>query len=470
MEAIADKLKIEFLRHGVRTARQLARVLGRSQPTISRALTQLNANVVKIGRGSSAAYGLAAPINEAGSSWPLYSINESGEPTEVGRLHSLAGRAWFLDQRTESTWETLTGDDFKQGVFPDLPWFLEDARPQGFLGRAFAQKYGPSFGASRDPNRWTSAEVAEFFLRHGCDLPGSFVLGASALREALSRDSESARPASRPYLNYPGRAERALNGEVIGSSAGGEQPKFTCSVQESERTVNLIVKFTGRVDEPEHQRWADLLAAESIANEVLHTNSIPSARSSIVDDSGRRFLEVERFDRVGSHGRRAITSLRSLDAAFFGEPHTSWARAADRLAELGWLETRDTSSLKTLSHFGELIANNDMHYGNISLFLNEKRPLALAPVYDMLPMAYRPGLEGRLPPKTSQPVSPEAAADSTARRMAGEFWGRTSKSRLISEGFRSIAQSHHDELHRDMYSKAARPLTAHLGNQKGPEL
>lgn len=36
-----------------------------------------------------------------------------------------------------------------------------------------------------------------------------------------------------------------------------------------------------------------------------------------------------------------------------------------------------------------------MHAGNLSFFLSE-RPLALAPVYDMLPMAYAPGSTGSM--------------------------------------------------------------------------
>jgi hypothetical protein len=47
--------------------------------------------------------------------------------------------------------------------------------------------------------------------------------------------------------------------------------------------------------------------------------------------------------------------------------------------------------------FGRLIANTDMHYGNAALILCERLPLQLGPVYDMLPMAYRPGAENMIP-------------------------------------------------------------------------
>lgn len=45
--------------------------------------------------------------------------------------------------------------------------------------------------------------------------------------------------------------------------------------------------------------------------------------------------------------------------------------------------------------FGRLIANSDMHAGNLSFYLSEP-PFALTPVYDMLPMAYAPNSAGML--------------------------------------------------------------------------
>ncbi|MGK7521002.1 HipA domain-containing protein, partial [Salmonella enterica] len=45
--------------------------------------------------------------------------------------------------------------------------------------------------------------------------------------------------------------------------------------------------------------------------------------------------------------------------------------------------------------FGRLIANSDMHAGNLSFYYSDA-PMALAPVYDMLPMAYAPAASGML--------------------------------------------------------------------------
>jgi hypothetical protein len=46
--------------------------------------------------------------------------------------------------------------------------------------------------------------------------------------------------------------------------------------------------------------------------------------------------------------------------------------------------------------FGVLIGNNDMPLGNAGALLADTRPPALAPSYDMLPMALRPAASGEV--------------------------------------------------------------------------
>ncbi|MDQ8208272.1 HipA domain-containing protein [Coraliomargarita sp. SDUM461003] len=53
---------------------------------------------------------------------------------------------------------------------------------------------------------------------------------------------------------------------------------------------------------------------------------------------------------------------------------------------------------------GELIANTDMHWGNLSFFLPEQSPYPLAPVYDMLPMRFRPSSTGEVIERTFEPT------------------------------------------------------------------
>lgn len=460
METIVDAIRLEFLRHGARTSRDLSAALKASQPTISRALAEMDEGIVRIGKGSATQYGLAAPIGDLGSNWPLYVISSGGEPQQVGRLHALAGRAWFLERASADTWDALTGGEFSSGVFPDLPWFLDDARPQGFLGRSFGRRFAPELGFALDPSRWSSAEVAQALLQYGSDLPGAFVLGTDSLKAALAAADQAGLREDQIEQKYPRLARAALDGEIAGSSAGGEQPKFTAKLQSGTGFRHVLVKFSGAMSDPENRRWADLLCAEHIAAGVLARGKIPATSSRVMDFEDRRFLEVQRFDRTGAGGRALIVSMRSLDAAFFGEIHTPWSAAAERLEQSGWIRTDDAQNLRTMWHFGELIGNTDMHYGNVSFALQPARPVTIAPVYDMLPMGYRPGPEGRLPDAITSKPSREAIADERARGLAAGFWSEVASSSMISEDFQSIARRHLKDLTSVDRGSARKLLTA----------
>ena len=50
--------------------------------------------------------------------------------------------------------------EFADGLFPDWPWFLDDQRPQGFLGRAFARRGGAALGAPEDLRLWRDEDIA----------------------------------------------------------------------------------------------------------------------------------------------------------------------------------------------------------------------------------------------------------------------------------------------------------------------
>ena len=124
--------------------------------------------------------------------------------------------------------------------------------------------------------------------------------------------------------------------------------------------------------------------------------------------------------------------------------NTPWSDAAERLHSGGWLQRRDADSLASLWRFGRLIANTDMHYGNAALILCERPPLQLAPVYDMLPMAYRPGAENMIPGLSDDAISVARTAIATApeRELAAKFWRLISTATHVSESFRKIASAH----------------------------
>ncbi|CAN5365955.1 hypothetical protein BH10PLA2_BH10PLA2_35060 [soil metagenome] len=53
-----------------------------------------------------------------------------------------------------------------------------------------------------------------------------------------------------------------------------------------------------------------------MALEVLCEAGIPISRSEWFDLEGSRYLEVERFDRVGKQGRRGVISLFALNCHY----------------------------------------------------------------------------------------------------------------------------------------------------------
>ncbi len=64
--------------------------------------------------------------------------------------------------------------------------------------------------------------------------------------------------------------------------------------------------------------------------------------------------------------------------------------------------------MRRAATFGQLIGNTDMHFGNLSFFVSSGGPLALTPVYDMLPMLYAPIGGDELPERRFEPPSPVA--------------------------------------------------------------
>ena len=310
-------------------------------------------------------------------------------------------------------------------------------------------------GVPEDLARWTSDDVILALLRHGEDEAGDLILGETCLRAALSArlSPADALMESERSRRYPQFAEDTLQGDIVGSSAGGEQPKFTATLSMEENHRPVIVKFSDRVETPSGRRWADLLHAEMIANEVLHAHGIAAADTTILEADGRVFLESTRFDRSPVLGRTGFIHLAAIDAAYYGHGRIRWQAFADELERDGWIDGSDAASLRMIGWFGELIANNDMHLGNAGLILCDERPLALAPVYDMLPMRFRPSANGEVVSRHYEvpPPLPEQRDDwHRAASAALEFWRHVGDDAMTSTNFRAIADGAGTKLDRAM--------------------
>jgi hypothetical protein len=214
----------------------------------------------------------------------------------------------------------------------------------------------------------------------------------------------------------------------------------------------VLVKFSPPRGTPFGERWSDLLMAEAQSSATLELFGYPSARSRIVQTPGRTYLVSERFDRAGMAGRRHVVSVGVAHAGWVKGSYNSWTSTCDALHRQGCLPQQDALALTDIAQFGRLIGNTDMHSGNASLFalgssLAEiaRGQFALAPVYDMLPMRWRPVPDPGLPDYAPFPVS-EIVATTTARDAAHHFWTALAEQPLLSDGLRGTAKCMADAL------------------------
>jgi serine/threonine protein kinase HipA of HipAB toxin-antitoxin module len=237
--------------------------------------------------------------------------------------------------------------------------------------------------------------------------------------------------------------EVANTGETW-SSAAGEQPKFAAYAETVNASSHKIVKFTLPDENPITERWRDLLLAEHLALQTLSESGVSAARSEIIDFGGQRFLEVERFDRVGARGRSGLFSLGAVDAEFTAMAPAPWPVVTAALAAAGHIRPDAHDGAALLYAFGTLIGNTDMHHGNLSFVSSHGRPYSLAPAYDMLPMGFQPRTGGALV-DTLNPATPHAAVPPRvwhhAVTLAATYLTRLRSNDQFSERFLTCIES-----------------------------
>jgi hypothetical protein len=348
----------------------------------------------------------------------------------------------------------LLHEEHANGFFPGIPWFIRDMRPRGFMGRALAHAISPTLGIPNNLESWTDDELMIALLAYGSDLPGSFMIGRGNMDAYLNQQNSKQVPipADARTETYPRLAVQASAELPSGSSAGGEQPKFTASIEENAEVRQVIVKFSGDRTSQVGQRWADLLVAEHLAARILAANGYPAASTAILEAANRIFLEVTRFDRAGMRGRLPVSSLEAIDAGLVGSGASIWGESIPSLLEQGFISNEDSRRLETTYHFGLLIGNDDMHPGNLSFHLSPNIPLRPSPIYDMLPMHYAPRRDGALPSDliAARPARPEEQeARSAALPIARDYWHNVANDPRISDEFRRIANGN-QTLEREM--------------------
>lgn len=407
-----------------------------SRATLMRAVRAAGPEVVALGQARRTAYAARRTVRGTLDSLPLFRVDEQGRTHEVGSLTPTYPSGCAMDWREAFAWPL--DEDMQDGWFDGLPYPLEDMRPQGFLGRNFARHNASVLQVSEDPQHWSEDDTLYALALLGSDQPGCYILGETALRHWLAQSRQE--PAALGHKSFE-EAYLALAGNsmalgVGGSSAGGEFPKFTAVRRRAGAVSHVIVKFSGSDNAPGTRRWSDLLVCEHLALNVLANHlQLPAARSRIHQAGGRTFLEVDRFDRHGERGRSPVCSWASLNAALFGLGGKPWTAAALALRDRGLVDEGGGEGIDRLWHFGKLIANSDMHEGNLSFLPG----LRMAPAYDMLPMLYAPVRGVELPQREFDPALPVPAERSSWAAAAGaaqHFWHDAAQDSRISAQFR----------------------------------
>lgn len=447
----------EFLaRQAAVSVPELAAAMGVSAPTVRRLLAQLSPDeLLTAGHARRTRHALARPLRGGPAAQSVHAVDAQGHLRSLGALTRLRPEGCWMDLAT-TDWPVP--EEARDGWWPGLPYPLHQMRPQGYMGRQFARAEHRRLQVPPDLAQWSDDDALYAMSQSGSDLSGDLIVGDAAceqwLAERAGKVPDVAPVAAADLVaHYIAQADQAVASGVPGSSAAGEFPKFTARrMLAGAATPHVIVKFSGREDSATVRRWSDLLVCEHLA--LQHAATMPglrAARSRVLQGEGRTFLEVERFDRHGEAGRSPLAALDVIDAAFVGSATADWPAVAARLGALGLLDEAQQAAVQRLWWFGRLIANSDMHAGNLSFGPNGQGGLRLAPAYDMLPMRHAPLAGGEVPtraPEFSLPLPAQRAAWLEACAGALAFWREAAGDTRISDGFRETCSHHAAELDR----------------------
>jgi DNA-binding transcriptional ArsR family regulator len=398
------------------TAAQLCAATGKSQPSISLALQALGDQVCKMGAARSTSYAMVRDMVGLPATQELFWTEVSGKETRLGDITYLQGDRFFLKLGSH---QTLTQAN-------TLPWYLQPLKPQGFLGRQLLRSRAD---LPQNPELLSTVQILNLMAARRADPPGAITVG---IKSASSDNFTSDTDAVARLTFLESLASAGSQSAPPKSSAGGEQPKFTL-VWLSDSVKHELVKFSPPHGTPFGERWKALLKLEHLALNVLQNNHVETASTQCHLGEKRFFLCSQRFDRVAAHGKRHVVAISALHDEFTPGIRQNWVHTAQGLYAKKLISQQELSVIATIHAFGHYIGNTDMHFGNLSFFVDDviTPKIRLAPVYDMLPMMWRPEIhQGSLSdsPVRAQPMPAGFAQEQAqAREWAIEFWEQAAK-------------------------------------------
>jgi len=407
------------LSRGPRSSAQLTAALDISQPTLSRTIRSLPHTVTS--------------FRVTGQRTPLYALLRRlpmglSPRQRIHRYLSHGRIRPFAEVEFLAGGATLERAGEVTTLYDGLPPYMAFAAPSGFLGQQLARQAARSQLFPASLKDWSDEHRVAYLFTQGLNLPGNLVFGDVCLHKEMELRGLAPIAAADKVAHYVEMAS-ALKTAAFGSSAGGEQPKFLSLAQDS---GHVIVKFARR-----GSRMADLLPLEHLALRSLAQVDVPAARTQLLVGGDHVFLEVARFDRVGATGRIGMLSAGSVDDEFFGI-RDSWPQFAARCEKARYLSSVHARNIDVMAAFSELIGNNDRHFENISLLIDEDGEYqGVAPAYDILPMRYA-SIGGGMDPDLT-PIEPAIGTIGTdpqvwerAIQAAERFWLAAQKETLAA--------------------------------------
>ena len=177
---------IRRLTLGPAGARELVAALGVSQPVFSRLARRRSDDLLVTGRARNTAYALRREIAGVGRTMPIYEVEPSGNTRQLAILHAVAPEGFYVEPRAPA--------DIASDFHRDLPYFLDDMRPSGYLGRLLPLQH-PELELPSDVRLWSAEQSLRYLTRYGWNLSGALIVGDTAV------DRRSRTPDPRPrYL------------------------------------------------------------------------------------------------------------------------------------------------------------------------------------------------------------------------------------------------------------------------------
>lgn len=422
---------IDFLKTRIATSKEIQLNCGLSARQVLLRLGKLGNRIVKIENGRSPKYALTTNAFGVGDSILIWEVDSFGKHACIAELRPLAVGGYFVESRIGMP-KVFLGDA-GNGLYSDLPYFLRDMAPQGFLGKKIAENL--AIRDNRFPSSlkdWNNNHIGRYLLANNETSMGNLKFGNNASLNIRSYFPTHSRK------QYAMIADNIIGNDAVLSSAGGEQQKFTTYCDEIK--AHVLVKFSPMGNNENAQRWKDILITEYYASQIINeSNFVSAAKTELIDDSGRLFLESKRFDRSQKSGRRSMLSLSMIDAEFVGLAE-SWVNSAESLNKKKLLSDQDFFNIRFLESFAKLIYNTDTHLGNMS-FKTHHDGFALLPIYDMCSMGFAPKSNGEVTPFKINEIDADEMMNE-AIELALEFWDRISKDSRISSDFSNFINKH----------------------------